>query len=544
MCQHDKPKPSTIRPGEALEHGQEHGQDHARWSRRDFLMTGALAAGASFLIGNTPVRAMGAHPLLSMLRSIETDRVLVLIQLNGGNDGLNTVIPISNDIYYQRRPSIAIAKNAAWQLNPELGLHPNLKVLERMWGDGHMNILRNVGYPDPNLSHFRATDIWVSGSDANVVENTGWLGRFLDMEYPNYISTPPPAPVAVQIGTNQSLLFQGPSNGMSMNISSTALFERLASQGKAFETEGLPSTIWGQEMTWLRSMANQSYTYAGAIQKANSNSRNEVSYPTNNGLATNLSIVAKLIKGQLGARIYMVSIGGFDTHANQINVHGNLMTQLGNAVKSFYEDLEKQGLADKVTAMTFSEFGRRVNENGSNGTDHGTSAPMFVFGAGVKGGVTGAAPSLSNLDANGNLRFEIDYRQVYATLMSDWFGVPKGIADDVFGKSFSTLNLVQQPVTTRLGDEPSVPDTFVLRQNYPNPFNPSTVISYTLHRTEPVLLRVFDTNGRLIRTLVDQQQHAGTYEITFDAFDLASGVYIYTLESSSFRASKKMTLVK
>jgi uncharacterized protein (DUF1501 family) len=544
MCKHDHHSSDIQRPGEAIEHGEEHGRDHARWSRRDFLMTGAMAAGASLLLGNIPIKALGAHPILSMLQNIDTDRVLVLIQLNGGNDGLNTVIPVTDDVYYQRRPSIAISKTASWLLNADVGLHPNLRPLEGLWGDGHMNILRNVGYPNPNLSHFRATDIWVSGSDANVVENTGWLGRFLDMEYPTYAASPPKSPVAVQIGTNQSLLFQGPSNGMSMNISSTALFERLATQGKAYDTEGLPSTLWGEEMAWVRGLANQSYTYAGAIQKANGLGKNEVTYPTNNGLATNLSIVSKLIKGRLGARVYMVSIGGFDTHANQINAHGTLMTNVANAVKSFFEDLEKQGLADKVTAMTFSEFGRRVNENGSNGTDHGTSAPMFLFGAGVNGGLLGAAPSLTNLDNTGNLRFEIDYRQVYSTLMSDWFGVPKGIADEVFGKPFQNLGLIQKPITSRLGDDPVLPETFILRQNYPNPFNPSTVISYTLNRTERILLRVFDTSGRLLRTLVDADQYAGTYEITFDGYNLASGVYLYTLESSNFRKSLKMTLIK
>ncbi len=544
MCQHDHTTKPVQRLGEALEHGEQHTQDHARWSRKDFLMTGAMAAGFQFLLGNTPVKAFGSHPILSMLRTIETDRVLVLIQLNGGNDGLNTIVPITNDIYYQRRPTIAIAKSNALQLTPDVGLNPGLAALESMWGDGHMNILRNVGYPDPNLSHFRATDIWVSGSDSNVIETTGWMGRFLDMEYPDYGAEPPDAPVAVQIGTNQSLLFQGPANGMAMNISSTALFERLAAEGKAYDTSGLPDTTWGQEIAWVRNLANQSYTYAGAIQQASNNATNQADYPANNNLATNLAIVAKMIKGGLGARVYMVSLGGFDTHANQLVNHENLLRNLAGAVKSFYDDLAFQGLKDKVTAMTFSEFGRRVSENGSSGTDHGTSAPMFLFGEGVKGGFTGSAPDLSNLDNGSNLRFETDYRQVYATMMRDWFGIPAEVAHEVFGAPFETLDLVQTPVSTRLGDDPTLPGTFTLRQNFPNPFNPSTVISYTLPRSERVLLRVFDVGGRLVRTLVDSDQYAGTYEVTFDAFDLASGIYLYTLETSGYRKSLKMTLVK
>ncbi len=544
MCQHDHKSKPEQRLGEALEHGEQHTQDHARWSRRDFLMTGAMAAGFQFLLGNTPVKAFGSHPILSMLQSIETDRVLVLIQLNGGNDGLNTVIPITNDIYYQRRPTIAIAKTNSVQLTPETGLNPGLAALESMWGDGKMSILRNVGYPNPNLSHFRATDIWVSGSDSNVIETTGWMGRFLDVEYPSYGSEPPPAPVAVQIGTNQSLLFQGPANGMAMNISSTALFERLAADGKAYDTIGLPETTWGQEMAWVRNLANQSYTYASAVHQASSQAANQAAYPANNNLATNLAIVAKLIKGNLGAKVYMVSLGGFDTHANQVVNHENLMRNLAGAVKAFYEDLAFQGLQDKVAAMTFSEFGRRVSENGSNGTDHGTSAPMFLFGDGVNGGFVGGAPDLANLDNGSNLKFETDYRQVYSTLMSDWFGVPDEVANQVFGKSFDKLNLIKTPISTRLGDDPSLPGEFVLRQNYPNPFNPSTTISYTLVRTEWVRLRVFDINGRLVKTLVDANQPMGTHEITFEAGELASGVYLYNLETTSYRKSLKMTLVK
>lgn len=544
MCKHDHTTEPVQRLGEALEHGEQHTHDHARWSRKDFLMTGAMAAGFQFLLGNTPVKAFGSHPILSMLRTIETERVLVLIQLNGGNDGLNTVIPISNDVYYQRRPTIAIAKSNALQLTPDVGLNPGLAALEPMWGDGKMSILRNVGYPNPNLSHFRATDIWVSGSDSNVIENSGWMGRFLDMEYPDYGAEPPPVPVAVQIGTNQSLLFQGPANGMAMNISSTALFERLAANGKAYDTTGLPETTYGQEMAWVRNLANQSYTYAGAVQKASSQASNQANYPANNNLATNLAIVAKLIKGNLGAKVYMVSLGGFDTHANQLVNHENLMRNLAGAVKAFYDDLAFQGLQDKVAAMTFSEFGRRVSENGSNGTDHGTSAPMFLFGDGVKGGFVGGAPDLTNLDNGSNLKFETDYRQVYSTLMSDWFGVPDEVADQVFGKPFDKLNLIKTPISTRLGDDPSLPGEFILRQNYPNPFNPSTTISYTLVRTEWVRLRVFDINGRLVKTLVDANQPLGTHEITFEAGELASGVYLYNLETTSYRKSLKMTLIK
>ena len=544
MCQHDAKPADTGRTGAALEHGDAHQQDHSSWSRRDFLVTGAMAAGASLFLGSTPIKAFQRHPLMAMLRGIETDRILVIIQLNGGNDGLNTVIPLTDDTYYRQRPGIGIRSSDAFVLNPDVGLNPGLRPLEALWKEGQMNILRNVGYPDPNLSHFRATDIWVSGSDSTIVEPTGWLGRFLDMEYPDYSQSKTKSPVAVQIGSNLSLLFQGPDSGMGMNINSPELFERLASSGKAYDADNVPSTSYGTEMAWLRNLANQSYTFSGSISTAAKGGKNEVTYPSNNALATNLAIAARLIKGNLGAKIYMVSLGGFDTHANQLTAHQTLMTNLANAIKAFYDDLGLKQLKDNVTTMTFSEFGRRVNQNGSAGTDHGTSAPLFVIGGGVKGGFTGAAPSLTNLDTAGNLKFETDYRQVYATLMRDWFGVKDAQVKEVFGKEFKTLNLIKQPITTGLGEDPSLPGTFVLRQNYPNPFNPITRISYTLNRSDQVRLAVYDTNGRLVRVLVDQLQASGQHEVWFDGEGLASGVYIYTLQIPGHQRTLKMTLLK
>jgi uncharacterized protein (DUF1501 family) len=535
----------TLHKGASLDHGQAHADDHAKWTRRDFLTAG-LAAGFGFLIGNTPVKAFASHPMLSMLGSLETDRVLVLIQLNGGNDGLNTVIPIQNDIYYQKRPGIGIRANDAYVLNPEVALHPGLRGFEPMWEEGKLGIVRNVGYTSPNLSHFRATDIMVTGSDSDVLTQTGWMGRFLNGEYPEYQATDFPHPLAVQIGTNQSLLFQGPESGMSMNISSIGLFERLANDGKAYDAEAVPNTLYGQELAYLRSLTNQSYTFAGVVHEASGRATNEVAYPAGNALAANLAIVAKLIKGNLGAKVYMVALNGFDTHANQLASHDNLMRNLTGAVTSFYADLAKKEMDGKVTAMTFSEFGRRVNQNGSSGTDHGSSAPMLVFGGGVKGGLIGSEPSLSSLDANGNLLYETDYRQVYATMINDWFGVPAAVTADVFGRSFTKLDLIKEPATTGLRTDEARPNQIALEQNVPNPFNPRTLIRYRVgaHGDAPLRLSVYDMMGREIQVLVDGWMPAGEHRVDFDGSGLASGVYIARLVTGGQVMSIKMSLVK
>lgn len=544
----------TLPHGSALEHGKDHENAHASWSRRDFLSTTLAAAGFGFLLGNTPVKAFASHPMMQMLAGIETDRVLVLIQLNGGNDGLNTVIPIRNDIYYQRRPTLAIRAADAFTLNTDTALHPQLRGLETMWGDGKMAIIRNVGYPNPNLSHFRATDIMVTGSDSDVTENTGWMGRMLSGQYPEYPSPDFKRPLAVQIGTNASLMFNGPQAGMAMNINSVALFERLASSGKAYDTENVPAGLYGEELAYLRSLSNQSYAFAGVIQEASQKGANQATYPTGNALATNLAIVAKLIKGGLGAKVYMVALNGFDTHANQSTAHATLMTRLTGAVTAFYADLAAGGKADKVAAMTFSEFGRRVNENGSAGTDHGSSAPMFVFGGGIQGGLKGSEPSLTSLDTSGNLRFETDYRQVYATMLTNWFGIPPEATAQVFGRSFDTLDLVRDPISTGIDTPPDQPMGMELGQNYPNPFNPSTEIRYRVGAEAhveaqdlappPMKLAIYDIMGREIAVLVDGVMPAGEHRVSFDASALASGVYLYTLTSGGRSLTRKMTVVK
>lgn len=543
MCTHHPPPDDTGRTGAALEHGDAHERDHARWSRRDFLSLGVKAlAVAPLLLGRTPLTAYATHPMLQMLQGLETDRILVLIQLNGGNDGLNTVIPLTDDLYYQRRPTLGIRAANAFRIDTDTAFNRGMSGLEAFWNEGRMAVLRNVGYPNQNLSHFRSTDIWKTGTDANVVDNTGWMGRTLHGLHPDYVENIPDKPLAVQIGGSQSLLFQGPDGAMAMTIRNTELFERLAQSGDAYPTEGLPDTAYGRELAWVRQVANQSYTFAGAVKQAASAAANQVAYPTG-PIGESLAIAARLIKGRLGSRIYMVSMTGFDTHANQLTRHEDLLRQLSDSVVAFYADLARAGLEKQVVAATFSEFGRRVNENGSAGTDHGSAAPLFLFGEGVKGGFHGAAPRLNQLDTAGNLRFDTDYRQVYATLMRDWLGVPNPLTRSVFGRDLASLALIDDPATTAI-DPTDRPGGFLLEQNAPNPFNPHTVIGFRLAVGGHTRLMVYDVLGREVAVLVDGALPAGPHAVTFDAGPLPSGVYVYRLEAGGTVLSKRMTLVK
>ena len=561
MCDHDT-KPATPRHGSCLEHGEAHARDHARWSRRDFLSSlGLLAAGTPLVFGNTSLRAFGQSPLLAHLKTLETDRVLVLVQLGGGNDGLNTVVPKTNDLYYNARPSVAIPASQTIDLNGELGLHASFDSLTPVWGEGQMAILQNVGYPDPNLSHFRATDIWLTASDSEEIIETGWLGRYLDTEFPDFQDDPPTYPLAVQMGGLGSSLFQGPASNMGMSLASPELFEQIAEEGILYTTTSLPPTTYGTEMAFVRTVANASFSFADAIQDAAALGQNRVEYPNGNQLSANLSIVAQLIKGQLGARIYHVSINGFDTHANQPGVHANLLRQLSDALDAFLRDLAADGYDDRVLVMTFSEFGRRVNQNGSNGTDHGSAAPLFLFGPGVEGGLYGNAPDLANLDGNedgigdgivaggpnsqgANIAFEIDYRAVYATVLRDWFGMNAATVQSLLGGDFAPLGFVTDPAEPTSTEDESVPGTFTLYQNYPNPFNPQTTISYALAQPSHVTLRLYDVQGRLVQTLVDAPQASGTHAMRFDAGHLASGTYFYRLDTAEGHRTRQMTLVR
>ena len=466
---------------------------------------------------------------------------MVLIQLDGGNDGLNTIVPITNDIYYQARPTLAVRANQTIPLTTELGMHPSMEGVRGVYDNGQMAIVQNVGYENPDQSHFRSTDIWMSSSDADDYDATGWTGRTLETMFPDFGQNPPNQPLGVQLG-GSSMLFQGRNNNMGMTLESPETFERLAETGQFYSTAQLPGTTYGAEMLYARQVANSAFRYAGALQDAAGAGSNRVEYPQG-FLAQNLSIVSKLIKGQLGTKVYVVSLPGFDTHAEQIPYHPMLLQELATSVQAFMQDLEADNLMDNVLVMTFSEFGRTIWENGSGGTDHSTSAPLFLFGPGAKGGLYGTPTDLSRVNQDGDPLHDIDFRSVYASVLQDWFGMAPGTVASVLGRSFTTLPLINAPTNTAT-EAAAIPEAFALQQNYPNPFNPQTTIPYLLHRSEPVRLRVYDVQGRLVSTLVDKTQPAGQHIVAFDANRLPSGVYFYRLETSAGVQVKEMTLVR
>lgn len=526
-------------------------------NRRDFLKRAVPVTALPFLINGFPLRAYGLNPFLEALvaAAAATDRVLVLIQLNGGNDGINTVIPLDQySAYMAARSNIAIPENSVLKLSDATGLHPAMTGMKALWDSGKLTVVQGVTYPNPNLSHFRATDIWLTASNYDETLTTGWLGRYLQYEFPRYPDGYPnevmPDPLAIQIGSVISLGLQGAGKTMGIAIQDPQTFYQLVGSGSTGGTDTPPQTPAGRELSYIRQVALQSQQYATQVRNAADKAQNQSTlYPpaNQNALADQLKIVARLIAGGLKTRIYVVSLGGFDNHSGQVvsgspitGIHATLLGRLATAAQAFQDDLRLLGVEDRVVSMTFSEFGRRVASNNSLGTDHGTAAPMFLFGKTVRAGLLGFNPSLTDL-SSGNLKMQYDFRQVYASVLSQLFGADQNALNTVLLRGFTPLPLIQRAVTSVAHDQ-TIPSSYRLYENYPNPFNPSTTISYDLPTDANVELKVYDILGREIVTLVDERQTVGRHRVLFDASNLSSGTYIYQLHAGSFTDRKKMLL--
>lgn len=526
--------------------------------RREFIGK-TLPAGVVLpsLLNGFSVKAFGASSLLSALTaaSEETDHVLVIIQLNGGNDGLNMVVPLQ---YYDNlalaRPNIILPENKIIKLgNFSTGLHPKMTGLGELYNEGKMQVIQSVGYPTPNFSHFRATDIWLSASDSDKVIESGWAGRYLGQEYPNYPvgfpNTVMPDPLAIQIGSFLSPAFQGPSINMGMAISDPVNFYNLLNgiQSPA------PNTNAGKALTYIRQVAQQTQQYANVIKTAANKVKTQGTYPTGNTLADQLKVVARLIAGGLKTRLYMVNIGSFDTHAGQVvanatdtGTHATLLQRVSDGIKAFMDDLKQQGVSKRVAGMTFSEFGRRIKSNAGGGTDHGAAAPMILFGDAIQGGVLGNNPVISaSTSVNDNIPMQYDFRSVYASLLEKWLCVSKGTLQQVMLKDFQSLPVIQTgtPCMSTHISAVNRESGKNLISNYPNPFSSRTTISYQ-SKGGHVLIQVFNTMGKLVTTLVDGIKPEGSHQVDFENRYYTPGVYYARLQNEELQQVRNMMIVR
>jgi uncharacterized protein (DUF1501 family) len=485
----------------------------------------------------------------------DTDKVLVLVQLNGGNDGLNMVLPRDNySLYINARSNVAIpeAKILALNGSDKTGLHPSMTGLQKLYNERKLAIIQSVGYPSPNFSHFRATDIWMSASDSNTQVNSGWGGRYLNVEYPNYPNGYPnttmPHPLAVQIGSITSLTLQGQQVSMGISISDPTNFYNLISG----VVDPTPNTRWGNELKYIRLIAQQTQQYADSIKNAANAVPTQGNYPPNNNLGAQLKIVARLIKGGMKTRIYMVNIGGFDTHSNQVTAtdttlgtHANLLKQVSDAIEAFMADIENLGVADRVLGMTFSEFGRRIKSNSSTGTDHGAAAPVFIFGKKVRPGIIGNNPAIpATATVNDNIPFQYDFRSIYASVLNQWFCVNPTDLQTILFKNFQNIPLATNEACTTTGiDEVLRNAGEQLIINYPNPFVERTKITFKTSGGH-TLVHIIDALGRSIKTLVDRESAPGVYNIDFDSGGLPNGVYYMRFQNGIIQQVRPVLKVR
>lgn len=529
--------------------------------RRNFLKNMTAGVAIPSLFNGLGIHAYAASPFSPLLNALttDTDHVLVLILLNGGNDGLNTVVPLDQyDRLVKGRSNVILPENSLLPLSgaPTLGLHPALQGFRSLYDEGSLRIIQNAGYAGQSYSHFRSTDIWMSGSDSDEYFPSGWAGRYLAYEYPNFPMDYPnpdmPDPLAVEIGYSMSLTLMGPTTGMGFVIANADDFYQLL----AGVQDPAPNTPAGEQLAHVRLVAQQSRVYGQAVIAAADKVTIQKPYP-DNALANQLKIVARLIAGGLKTRLYVVSyngipnVGNFDTHDTQVDpddhtkgTHAMLLEQLGDAVKAFCDDLQFLGIADRVTGLTFSEFGRRITSNFSGGTDHGEAAPLFMFGKPVAGGVLGNNPQIpQNPTVEDNLPMEFDFRSVYATVLRDWFCVPQEDISSILLHDFPYLDLFDNGVpclSTAVHDANQAAGKSLLGA-WPNPFSSRITLEYET-AGGLTLVQLLDTSGKVIATPVNRWQPEGKYQEYWDAPDLPAGTYFCRLLNNGRQQTK--TVVK
>lgn len=441
--------------------------------RRSFIKHAAHSLAIPSFLGAMNTQSFGQtiNRLLNLAN--ETDRVLVLIYLEGGNDGLNTVIPMAHLSGLNKvRPHVILPENKLLTIDStDFALHPSLSGFKSLYEEGRLQVIHSVGYPQQSFSHFKSTDIWMSGSNSDELVPSGWTGRYLETNHPQFPDAYPnpehPDPMAVEIGNGSSMLFQGERANFSMVINNPNSFYQILNNA----IEDTPDTIAGDKLRYIRLIAQQSQKYGMIVKRAAEKVTQQKIYPDTR-LGNQLRIVSRLIAGGLKTPLYLVRMGGFDTHDNQVNSgdhstgnHANLLKNLNDAVLAFMNDLEFQGSADRVMGMTFSEFGRRIVSNASMGTDHGSAAPLFIFGNISHGGARGSAPTITGNEVyRDNIPLQTDFRQVYTSLLSQWLGSDDAGIRSATRGDFEQIPVVKNAVVTSIErDEPS---TLKL---YPNP---------------------------------------------------------------------------
>jgi uncharacterized protein (DUF1501 family) len=416
-----------------------------------------------------------------------------------------------------------------------------------MYNEGKVNIIQSVGYPNQNFSHFQSTDIWMTGDsnrDRFSREKRGWLGRYLESEYPGYPDAYPnadmPDPLAIQISSVPTVTVQGTLFSMGLSITDP---ENVYNFANPFSDYPLTSPFANKELRFLRVVSEKTKIYSDIIRAAYRRAANMAAYPQNS-LAQQLQIVARLIRGGLKTRIYTVSVGGFDTHKKQVNAsdtstgpHAKLMKDLSSSTRAFQQDLELMGTDERVLGMTFSEFGRRIKSNASLGTDHGAAAPLLLFGKHVKKGILGVSPDIpSDINVVNNVPFQYDFRSVYASVLERWFCVKQPLLNQLLLQNYQSLPIIKGG-PCGLADDPddtnNQSDKLLLKM-WPVPYGLNATLQFSTNGGH-TLIQQINSLGQVVKVLTDREYAAGTYNIDIYDDNLPSGAYFIRLQNQSLQ---------
>lgn len=562
--------------------------------RRNFLKKLPIAVSIPFTLANIPFNVMAENALTRMARQSTNDRVLIILQMHGGNDGLNSIIPVdAYELYYNARPNIAIpSKNSTRKMimldgtlpsDSQVGLHPDMAHMKALYDQGRMTVVQGVSYKNNNGSHFRGRDISFMGGNSDDYFSSGWLGRYLGKEYaPNaypddFPNAEMPDPLAIETGNDLSLIFHQEGNiPTSISLDNPQGFAQLVSELEGFQEDatvdplGIPpahlaGSSYYKEMQWILGLENKSKDYAQRLYEVYlAGGTSSITYPERypfnapqgsmrNGLSAQLQMIARLLAGGCKTKVFLVKIGGFDTHADQVTsydptmgVHAALMYHISSAMDAFQRDLRVRGLEDRVLSVTTSEFGRRIYSNGSYGTDHGTGGPIFIFGKGVQPGVVGKVPDLTK----DNVELQYDYRQIYANLLKDWMLVDKNVLNnDIFfgnfidgsvdGVNYQPLPLANDVIA---GAEGFVSSRFALESLYPNPTRDLVNIKFKVNHADQVSIKLMDNQGKEVRLLVKAFYEPGNHEVQGNLQGLQPGTYVCSFTSGFFKENKKLVI--
>lgn len=540
--------------------------------RRNFIKLSSTASVLSLL--PTDVFALFKSAGMETCPNINGKKI-VLVQLAGANDGLNTVVPINQyDKYASLRPNIKLSNTGIngiinldtnLSLADQVGLHPSLVGFKSLYDSGLMRVIQGVGYPTQDKSHFKSTDLWLSGGDgtpANNVSQSGWVGRFLENYYADYLTAN--FPLGIQLGSSEnSLGFHGEvEHGMSLNINGqdpSGFYSVINGLGGA-APNNIPNSEYGDLLKFILENDTSSNTYAQTISAAFNNGSNSLTYP-NTSIANQLKTVARFISGGLQTKVYLVKIGGFDTHDLQVAAkttshlgkHADLLTQISESIKTFITDLNNQNKGDDVIAVTFSEFGRKAAENGNLGTDHGEIAPMFVFGSSIAPGVSGTNINLNEAVVGNNYQVQTvqhDYRRVFSTILQDWLGANNATLDLSFYNYTTNSGYANTKITNMIKSQNRVPpscynykvlelDDFEIKNEvvvYPNPS--SEIIS--VHSPNNInSITVYSIDGRSIQTYINPITSS---DFTIKVQNLPVGLYTLKVNTDNGTFSKKVII--